>query len=138
MTPDQIQLAIKAAVVAVVLAIAAGAGWMVNGWRLSGKINTLQGIVDTQVQSLATLEGANQRCTAGVEEVKGAVKGYVDAGTKRSEAAAEAMRQAAAGAQRHLEAARGALNRPPAPAGKECETVAAEASAYAHKRKEAP
>lgn len=131
-------LAIKAIAVAVVLAIVAGAGWTVNGWRLAGQLEQLQGVVDTQKQSLATLAGANERCAAGVADVKGAVKALVDDGTRRSAAAAAAMEQVAARAKGHLDGAAAALNRAMPAAGQECDTAAAEALDYAKRRKAAP
>lgn len=131
-------LAIKAIAVAVVLALAAGAGWTVNGWRLAGELHRLQGVVDTQVQSLATLKGANDRCAAGVADVKEAVKAIADDAARRTAAAAKAAQQAEAGARAHLADAKAALNRPMPAAGKECETAAAEAVNYAKRRKAAP
>lgn len=131
MSPEAIKLCIIAA-------IAAGAGWTINGWRLSGEISSLEGTVATQKQSIATLVGANDRCLAGVQDVKGAVKAYVDAGAARSEAAAAAMKQAAAAAKGHQDAATAALNRVQPAKGKECETIAGEAAKYARKRKAAP
>lgn len=115
-----------------------GAGWLVNGWRLGTENAELKGVVETQKQSLATMEGANQRCAAGVADVKGAVKGIADEVRARSEAAAKAMKGAEEAAKQHLAAAQSALSRPPAAAGAECDTAAMEASAYAKKRKGAP
>lgn len=121
-----------------VAAAGLAAGWTLNGWRLSGQIHALQGVVSTQAQAIATLEGANQRCTAGVAEVSAAVKAYVAAGAARAREAAEAMQRAERGAQAHLAAARGALERPAPKAGEECDTAAAEAADYARRRKAAP
>jgi len=112
-----------------------GAGWMVNGWRLSGDVEKLNGIVETQKQSLETFEGANKRCTASVADVKGAVKAIADDATARAKAAAEAMARAEAGGKAHLEAAKAALNRPMPAAGKECDAIVREAVDYATKRK---
>lgn len=138
MSPEQIKLLIIAAIAAALLAIGAGAGWTINGWRLSGEISRLEGTVATQKQSIATLVGANERCVAGVQEVKGAVKALVDDGARRSAEAAAAMEHAAAAAKGHQDAATAALSRVQAPKGKECETAAGEASAYAKKRRAAP
>lgn len=138
MSPDQIKLCIQLAIAAALIVAGALGGWTVNGWRLAGEIARLNGIVETQKQSIATMEGANQRCTAGVAEVKDAVKGYVDAGAKAQQAAAAAIQKAAASAQGHLAAAKDALNRAMPPPGQECATAAEEAAAYAKKRKEAP
>ena len=134
----EIKLAILAAAIAGAFIAGAAGGWAVNGWRLGKDVAQLEGVRDTQVQTIETLTGANQRCTASVADVKGAVKGYVDAGDKATKAALEAMKRAEAAAQGHLAAAKEAMNRPPAPPGKECETVAAEAGKYARKRKGAP
>lgn len=136
MNPLSAQTAAIAAVVALVVGF--GAGWSANGWRLSAEVNRLQGVVDTQVQSLATLEGANKRCTAGVAEVKSAVKEIADDGARRTQAAASAMAKAAEAAKGHLADAKNAMNRPPIAPGQECAGVAKEASAYAKKRKAAP
>lgn len=112
-----------------------GAGWLVNGWRLGTENAELTGVVNTQKQSIATLDGANQRCAAGVADVKGAVKGIADEARARSEAAAKAMKIAEEAAKQHLADAKSALNRPlPAP-GAECDTAAREATEYAKKRK---
>lgn len=138
LTAEQIKLCIVIALAAIALAAAGVGGWTLNGWRLSGQINKLQGTVDTQLQTIATLKGANDRCTAGVAEVTAAVKGYVDAGSARSEEAKAAMLAIADQAAGHLAAAKSAMNRPPPARGKECDAVAAEASAYARKRKAAP
>lgn len=126
--------------IAVIVALVVGAagGWFVNGWRLAGEIQRLTGVVSTQEQSLATLKGANDRCTAGVNEVKTAVKGFIDEAGRRGAAAAAEMAKAAKAAEGHLAAAKDAMNRPPAPPGKECDTAATEASSYAKKRKGAP
>jgi hypothetical protein len=129
---------IKLAILATAIAAAAAGGWVVNGWRLAGELERLNGIVDTQQQSIETLAGVNKSCAAGLEDVKAAVKGYVDASDARGAAAAKAMAAAADAAKGHLAAAKDALNRPPAPPGQECATAAAEASAYARKRKGAP
>ena len=127
-----------AALFAAGLALGGSTGWTLNGWRLSGEIQRLTGVAETQKQSLATFEGANKRCAAGLADVKGAVKGFVDDGARRSAAALKAMQEAAARAQGHLEDAKAALNRPMPAAGAECDTAAAEAAAYARKRKGSP
>ncbi len=57
------------------------------------------------------------------------------AGTARP---AESVTVAARAARGHLAAAKDALNRPAPKAGAECDTAAAEAAAYARKRKAAP
>lgn len=124
--------------VAVALVVGFGTGWQVNGWRLSGEIERLDGVVATQNQSIDTLKGANERCTAGVNEVKIAVKGFIADADTRSREAAAAMKKAAEAAQGHLAAAKDAMNRPPPKPGEECETAAREASSYARKRKGAP
>lgn len=138
MTPDQVKLLIKIGILVAIAAAGAIAGWTANGWRLAGKINELQGVVDTQKQSIATLEGVNKSCAAGVDEVKGAVQVIVDEGVRRTAAAAAAMAKASQDARKHHEAAQEALRRAlPAP-GKECDTAAAEAATYVRKRREAP
>lgn len=126
--------------IAIVIALAMGVagGWTMNGWRLGARVEKQQGIIETQKQGLATFEGANKRCTAGVAEVKEAVSGFIAAGDKRAAAAAKAIADATLAAKVHLDAATEALNRPPVERGKECEGVAAEASKYAQKRKAAP
>lgn len=134
MSPETIKLCVMAAIAAVIF----GTGWAVKGWKDSGDLKEQQGIVATQKQTIATLEGANRSCLAGVQEVKAAVKGFIDAGTERSEAARIAMEAAAAAAQGHLAAAQAAVNRAAPAAGKECPTAAQEAQAYARKRKGAP
>ena len=138
MTPDQIKLCVQLAIVAVVLAAAAAVGWTIQGWRLGGEIERLTGVVETQKQSIETAEGANKRCTAGLDDVKASVTAYVQAGTLAAERAAAAAQKAAASVQGHLDDAKAALNRAMPPPGKECETAAAEAAAYARKRKAAP
>lgn len=126
-------------VVLIVLAVVAvagfGTGWTVQGWRLGADVARLDGVVETQKQSLETLMGANERCTAAVTDVKGSVKAIVDEGVARTKAAADAMKRAEESAGKHLEAASSALARPPAPAGKECETTAGEAAKYAKSRR---
>lgn len=138
MSPEQIKLAIAAAVVAGAFAAGGGIGWTVNGWRLAGEIRQLQGVVSTQVQSMATLEGANKNCVAGVAGVRAEVKELVDDAKQRSAEAAAAMAAAAKEASGHLAAAKSALARPPVVRGKECPQAASEASTYARKRKAAP
>lgn len=133
------EVLIAAAIAGVVgLVTGFGSGWQVNGWRLSGKIQELDGVVATQNQSIDTLKGANERCTAGVTEVKTAVKGFIADADRRAQDAAAAMKAAAKVAQGHLDAAKNAMNRPPALPGKECDTAATEASSYAKKRKGTP
>ena len=129
---------LKFAIVVAALVVATTAGWVLNGWRLSGKIENLQGVVQTQQQSLATLQGANMRCTAAVGDVRDAVAAYVKEGEKRAAAATVAMQEAAKASKANLAAAKAALSRPPAKAGEECATVAREAAEYAKKRKAAP
>lgn len=135
---------IKAAVIAGAIAGAAGlglgftGGWVINGWRLSGDINKLQGITETQKQGMSELAGANKNCIAGVAGVKADVKELVDDARQRSDEAAAAMKAAAKEASGHLAAARNALARPPVVRGKECPQAASEASQYARKRKAAP
>lgn len=123
------------AAIAAALLVGFGGGWTVKDWKDSGDLKEARGVIATQKQSLATLDGANKRCTAGVEDVKTAVKGFIDAGTERAAAAQAAMERAAAAAQGHEAAAKSALNRVQPAKGKECETAAAEATAYAKKRK---
>lgn len=135
MTPAQIKLAILAASLLVALAVGFGGGWTINGWRLGAEVARLEGAVETQKQSIETLQGANTRCVASVGEVRAAVKGMVDEERVRSKAAAEAMARAAKDAEQHLKAAKDALSRPPAPPGQECDTAAREAAAYAKKRR---
>ncbi len=135
---NPIKFEVAAIAIAVAMAIGVAGGWTMNGWRLGARVEKQQGVIETQKQGLATFEGANKRCTAGVDEVKTAVKGYLDASDKRAQDAAKAMQLAATAAKGHLDAANDALNRPPLPAGKECEGVAAEAAKYARKRKETP
>lgn len=126
--------------IAVVLAMTGGVvgGWTMNGWRLGARVERLQGTIDTQKQGLATLEGANKRCVAGVDEVKTAVKGFTDAADKRARDAAAAMKAAEQQAKDHLQAAKDAMSRPPITPGQECQGVAAEATKYAQKRKVTP
>jgi hypothetical protein len=131
MTPTQIKLAIAAAL----LVAAAAAGWTVNGWRLAGKVNELQGVVDTQAQALALLEASNIRCAAGVAEIQAAWKDHAAQEAARQRQAQEAMDTAARAAAGHLAAARAALKRPAPKAGEECSQVAAEAAAYVQRRK---
>jgi len=138
LTPAQIELLIKVAVLVGLVLVGFGAGWTVNGWRLSGEVARLEGTVDTQKQSLETYEGANKRCTESVADVKGAVKGIADEAKARADAAAKAMQAAAVEAGKHHEAAKAALNRPLPAAGTECDSTAREAAAYAKKRKGAP
>jgi hypothetical protein len=135
---DTIKAEVAAVAVVASLAVGFGAGWAINGWRLGTKVATLEGVVETQKQSIATLEGANQRCAAGVADVKGAVKAIADDAAARTAAAAAAMKAAEKGAAEHLAAAKDAMSRPPAAPGTECDRAAAEASAYAKKRKGAP
>lgn len=127
------------ALAAFVLGLGAGAtpAWIVQGWRFGAQVARLEGQVETQKQSLATFEGANKRCTASVAEVKASVKELADESIRKSAAAAVAAQAAAKAAEGHLVASRAALNRAMPPPGKECETAASEASAYAKKRKEA-
>lgn len=138
MSPEQIKLAIAAAVVAGAFAAGAAGGWVINGWRLGAEIQRLEGVRTTQLQGMATLEGANKNCVAGVASVKASVKALVDDSEKRSADAAAAMKAAAAEASGHLAAAKSALARPPVVRGKECPQAASEASTYARKRKAAP
>ncbi len=135
MTPAQIELLIKIAILVGLAALGFGGGWIVNGWRLAGEVEHLEGVVDVQKQSLATYEGANERCVAGLQDVKGAVKVIADGVAARTKAAAEAMARAEQASKAHLEAAQGALNRPMPAAGKECEAMVREAVEYAKKRK---
>jgi hypothetical protein len=130
----------KAAAYAALFAGVAGlaAGWTLNGWRLGAKVERLEGTVATQRQALAALDGANQRCVAGIAEVKGAVQQLVDDARRRAAAAAAAMARAEKQAAGHLAAARHALGRPMPEPGLECEQTAAEAAAYARRRKAAP
>lgn len=137
MSPDQVKLLIKIGILVAIAAAGAIAGWTLNGWRLAGQINQLKGVVSTQKQSIATLEGANHRCFAGVGEVKGAVKSIADEAAARTAAAAKAMEKASRDAQKHHDAAQEALRRALPPPGKECDTAAAEAATYARKRREA-
>jgi len=127
------------------LAIAAGAllaaflaGWWVNGWRMGAQVAELRGTVNTQRQSIATLDGANKRCVAGVADVRTAVKGMVDAQEQRSAATQAAIERASRAAVGHLEAAKAALARPPAAKGEECGTVAREAVEYSKRRRSTP
>jgi len=120
------------------LALGAAAGWVLNGWRLSGQIERLQGKVETQEQSIATLRGANGRCTAAVGDVKAAVQGIAERVEKNSRAAVAAMARAEKTAAGHLDAARSATARPmPAPGG-ECAALVKEALEYAARRRAAP
>jgi hypothetical protein len=130
-------IAAKAAIIAVAVALVVGfgGGWTVNGWRLAGEIQRLDGVVSTQEQSLKTLEGANKRCAAGVADVQKAVQGFISQADRRAADAAKAMAKAAEAAKGHLEAAKDAMNRPPAKPGEECDTAAKEATSYAKKRK---
>jgi hypothetical protein len=133
-----IKLEVLAIAVVIALAAGAGSGWTVNGWRLGGTIEGLEGAVATQKQSLATLEGANTRCTAGLAGVRDAVKAFADDGAKRSAAAAAAMAKVEQAAAAQLAAAKAALQRAMPPPGGECDAAAREASAYARKRQGAP
>jgi hypothetical protein len=120
------------------LAIGGLTGWTLNGWRLSGRVAELQGVANTQHQSIATLRGANDNCTAAVGGVKGAVQQIADQVDKNSRAARAAMARAEKAAAGHLDAARSALNRPLPPAGAECDALVREAIDYATRRKAAP
>lgn len=117
------------------LALGFGAGWLLNGWRLAGELQELKGTVATQRQAIATLEGANGRCTASVAEVRGAVKDLVDENARRAAAAQAAIARAEKSAEKHLQAATAALARPAPKAGEECATLVREALDYARKRK---
>lgn len=117
------------------LAIGATTGWVINGWRLSGKVERLNGKVDARDQAIASLGDINARCTSSVADVKAAVKEIADDAAKRAAAAATAMQRAEKGAGAYLANARAALARPaPAPGG-ECEAMVREAIDYAGRRK---
>lgn len=135
MTPAQVALAVKAAILVGLVLVGFGAGWTVQGWRLGAEVAELQGTVDTQKQGLATFEGANQRCVAGLDDVKRSVKGYVDAAAARTDAAAKAIAAAAEAARAHEKAAADALARPLPAAGKECEAMVQEALDMAKRRR---
>lgn len=70
MTPDQIQLAIKAAIIALVLAAAAAGGWTLNGWRLSGQLEQLRGEKKVLEDQVRVLGEATRACSAGVDQAK--------------------------------------------------------------------
>jgi hypothetical protein len=125
-------------VILAAIAAAGAGGWVLNGWRLAGELERRAGVIETQHQALETLKGANDRCAAGVADVRKSLAAFyadVDARSARVEAALEEAERAA---QAHQEAARAALGRPMPKAGEECASVAGEAAAYAAKRKGAP
>jgi len=130
---------IAGAVVVVVVGVAGfAAGWSVNGWRLGAENATLEGTVATQKQAITTLQGVNKSCQLGVAGVEAALKGLRDEETARGKAVEAALARVAGAAARIEQGAKDALKRPPAPRGKECETVAKEAADYARKRKGEP
>lgn len=117
------------------LTIGAAGGWIVNGWRLERDVARLVGVTNTQQQAIDNAKGVNDRCLAGLDDVKGSVKALVVENRTRSAAAQAAIERAAKKAERHLKAATDALNRPmPAP-GKECDALVREALDYARQRK---
>jgi len=111
-------LAIGAAVLA---AVGFSGGWAVNGWRLSGNI--------------AELEAANKDCARKVGEANAAMDELAKLIAERHKKAQEAIAAAEKKAQAHQRAAREALSRPPAPAGRECQALTSEALDYAKRRK---
>jgi len=138
MTPVQIALLVRIGIVAALLLGGFAGGWAVQGWRLGAKLAELEGVRATQVQTIETLRGVNKSCAAGVDEVKKAVKGYVDAAAERDAAAARALAAVAGKAQAYIADSKVALGRPAPAPGQECDTVAGELGAYARKRRAAP
>jgi hypothetical protein len=132
------EIQLGAIVAALAFAAGASSGWMVNGWRLGAQIEQLAGVVATQQQSLETLKGANQRCTAGVADVRKSLEAFYGAIAARTAAVEAAMKAAERASRAHQEAARQALARPAPKPGEECASAAREAAAYAAKRKGAP
>jgi hypothetical protein len=121
-------LAIAAAVVAGVAGAAGlSTGWTLNGWRLAGRIERLEG-------RASALEAANQRCGVNVAEVKAAVGELVKAGELRAAAAAKALREAEKAALGHLARAGRILKAPPVPPEKQCDTVRDEQRGYVRQR----
>jgi hypothetical protein len=135
MSPAQMKLAVTLGIAAGLVAAGAAVGWTLNGWRMSGQIRELEGTVATQKQAIATLDAANQRCSAGLADVRGAVQGFIADANGRQAAAAEAIERVAGAAEAHLQAAQGALARVRPAKGRECDQAALEAATYARKRR---
>ncbi len=125
----------QAIAIAGALAIGFAGGWLVNGWRLGGELERRAGVIEAQEQSLKTLEGANARCSAGVAQVRSSLAAFYASVDRRSRRVEQALGEAERAAGAHLKAAAAARDRPPPRAGEECAQAAAEAAAYAARRK---
>ena len=124
-----VDLAIAAAVIAAVAgATGFASGWKLNGWRLSGTIERLQG-------ENTVYAGANARCGVNVAEVRAAVAGIVKAADERAEQARKGIQKAEAAAVIHINRAAGIIKRPPVPPEKQCDTVRDEQRAYVQERR---
>lgn len=121
MTPLQAKILARAAAAAIVAAICFAGGWTVNGWRLDGKLERLQGDLDAATTQAEIAAKGLEACNAGVD----AARRQGDAAIAQGKAMlAEARRLAAGGRE---QAARvEALLEKPTPAGAGCDQAWAE------------
>lgn len=94
-------MAEKIVIALVLLALGAGGGWLVNGWRLSGDLAAKDTTIARLQGANTALEAANKQCALNVADVRDAVKGVVDEAQKVNKDAVAAMNRAAGAAARH-------------------------------------
>lgn len=129
----------KIVIALVLLAMGAGGGWLLNGWRLSGDLAAKDTTIAQLRGANTALEAANQRCRVNVAEVQTAVKGVVGEAKRVNDAALAAMNRAAGKAAKHQAKADEILNRPPVPPAEWCNTIKAEQTEHVEaRRKERP
>jgi chromosome segregation ATPase len=117
----------KLYIAAGVILAAFAAGWLINGWRLAGKVEKLQGTLTIQQQAVAERDAALKARDTTIDSLRGeidstntVVSGLEEKG--RQEAAArEAERKAWGTERQRLQAERDAALAHPWP--KDCEGV---------------
>ncbi len=125
----------KLIIAAVLLALGAGAGALVNGWRLSGDLAAKDTTIAQLRGANTALEAANKQCAVNVDDVRKAVTGVVGEAKRVNDAALAAMNRAAGKAAKHQAKADEILSRPPVPPAEWCNTIKAEQTEHVEARR---
>lgn len=118
---------ITAIVIAVLVALAFGGGFVLGDWRMASRMQRLN-------SDNAVLSAANDRCATDIQSVRMAMESLTATTAAREKNAASAMRSAAAAAAKHANNVKKIRALPPVAPGKQCEAIDKEQIRYVQSR----
>lgn len=124
----------RIALVLVIFAAGATAGWGLNGWRLNSTVADVRIQLANSETRVGILEPANAKCAVDVADVRQAYADLKAAEIKRAAAARVALAKAELIAAANTATARLIMDAPRPAAGQECQAIVQEEHDYVQAR----